>query len=70
MKEKNESLLVTKKEAAEMLGFGVRWLEIQIASGAPCVRVGNRVRMRRVDVEHFARDGAWPTCANDGSVAR
>jgi excisionase family DNA binding protein len=60
MKEKNESLLMTKKEAAEALGFGVRWLELQIASGAPCVRIGKSVRIRRADVEHFARVGAWP----------
>ena len=56
----NLPILLTKSEAATLLGFGVRWLEKQIEAGAPCVHIGRSVRLRRKDVEAFARDGRWP----------
>ena len=62
--ERNERvpdpILLTKSEVATTLGFGIRWLEMQIAAGAPCVRIGRSVRMRREDVEAFGRTGKWP----------
>ena len=54
-----------RSAAATALGFGVRWLEMQIAAGAPCVRIGRSVRLRRKDVEAFARLGHW---AKSGTV--
>lgn len=58
--KKQQPILITKAEAAAALGFGVRWLEMQIAAGAPVVRIGKSVRLRRADVEAFARAGKWP----------
>lgn len=60
-KPEQPPILLTKAEAASALGFGVRWLEKQIEAGAPCVRIGRSVRLRRKDVEAFARNGRWPT---------
>jgi excisionase family DNA binding protein len=59
-KYEQNSILLTKAEAAAALGFGVRWLEKQIDAGAPVVHIGRSVRLRRKDVEAFARDGKWP----------
>jgi hypothetical protein len=64
-KTQNEAILLSKAEAAAALGFGVRWLEMQIAAGAPCVRIGKSVRIRRVDIEAFARTGKWPAKKGD-----
>jgi excisionase family DNA binding protein len=58
--QQEDRILLTKTEAASALGFGVRWLEKQIEAGAPYVRIGRSVRLRRKDVEAFARDGRWP----------
>jgi hypothetical protein len=60
------SILVKKSEAARMLGFGIRWLDGHLNNGAPCVRVGRSVRLRRSDVEAFARDGKWPEKKGNG----
>jgi excisionase family DNA binding protein len=55
------SILLRLPDAAAALGFSRRWLEKQIAErGAPVVHIGKSVRMRRQDVEAFARDGRWP----------
>ena len=56
-----EPLLISVQEAADMIGFSKRWLATRIRSGGvPVVRTGKSVRMRRADVEAFARTGKWP----------
>ena len=65
MKKKQEQptepLLISVQEAANMIGFSKRWLETRIRSGeVPAVKTGPSVRMRRSDVEAFARTGQWP----------
>ena len=56
-----QSLLIRFHEAAQLLGMSVRWLQEQAsANAAPVIRAGRSVRMRRTDVEAFARDGRWP----------
>jgi hypothetical protein len=60
VEREQQAILLTKAEAAAALGFSVRWLEMQIVAGAPVVRIGRSVRMRRVDVEAFACTGKWP----------
>lgn len=55
------TLLLRIPEAASLIGFSTRWLQERIAAGkVPTVNVEGRVRMRRTDVEAFARDGKWP----------
>jgi excisionase family DNA binding protein len=52
---------MTMPETAELLRMSVRWLQQQVTDGkAPIVHAGRSVRMRRSDVEAFARDGQWP----------
>jgi hypothetical protein len=54
-------LLMTMPEAAGLLHMSVRWLQQQVTDGiAPIVHAGRSARMRRSDVESFARDGKWP----------
>ena len=54
-------LLIAVREAASLIGFSKRWLEMRIREGGvPVVRTGKSVRMRRADVEAFARTGKWP----------
>ena len=56
-----EPLLISVQEAADMIGFSKRWLQIRIGTGeVPAVRTGASVRMRRSDVEAFVKMGAWP----------
>jgi excisionase family DNA binding protein len=62
-------LLIRFHEAAGLLGMSVRWLQEQVtANVAPVVRAGRSVRMRRADVEAFARDGRWPGAKSDEAV--
>jgi excisionase family DNA binding protein len=64
-------MLLRLTEVATMIGFSRRWLEMQVAEGlAPAVRVGRSVRMRRADVEAFARDGKWPEGKAGGTSPR
>jgi len=55
------ALLITVKEAAAMIGFSKRWLEERIRMKmVPVSRTGPSVRIRRADVEAFAKSGRWP----------
>ena len=55
------SILIGATEAARLIDFSHRWLQREIASGrVPVVRVGSSVRLRRSDVETFAKSGKWP----------
>ena len=56
-----EPLLISVQEAADMIGFSKRWLQIRIGTGeVPAVRTGASVRMRKSDVNTFVNTGAWP----------
>ena len=61
-KVKPEPAMVTVNDAATMIGFSRRWLQMRIQSGeAPVIRIGPRtLRFRRADVEVFSRSGKWP----------
>lgn len=55
------SLLLRLPDAAALIGYSTRWLQERIAAGGvPIVNIEGRARMRRTDVEAFARDGHWP----------
>ena len=55
-----EPLLISVKEAADIIGFSIGWLRTRIRNGeVPAVQSGASVRMRRSDVEAFARTGKW-----------
>jgi excisionase family DNA binding protein len=56
-----DPLLVSKKDAATLLGFSVRWLSARIAAGeVPVVRAGRAVRIRSADLATYAASGKWP----------
>lgn len=60
-------ILLRPSETAALIGFSIAWLNQRIADGeVPVVRIGASVRIRRADVEAFARTGKWP--AQDGKA--
>jgi excisionase family DNA binding protein len=42
---------LTKQQIAEHVGFSVRWVELRVAEGMPCRRMGGRLRFQRSSVE-------------------
>lgn len=42
---------LTKKQTAWHLGYSVRWVDLMVAEGMPCERIGTRLRFRIADVE-------------------
>lgn len=58
--------LLRVSEVAAIISISERWIWERIASGEiPVVRVGKLVRIRRADVDAFARTGQWPEQATE-----
>jgi predicted DNA-binding transcriptional regulator AlpA len=42
---------LSKQQIATHVGFSVRWVELRVAEGMPCRRMGGRLRFQRSSVE-------------------
>ena len=47
---------LSKKQLAGHFGYSTRWIELRVAEGMPCWRVGNRLRFRVSEVEPWLKE--------------